>query len=346
MSPSIQADMRIYVFTYRRHDLLPRAVNSLLRQTHENWICELHNDDPNDSFPEELVARTNDPRIRYVLHAQNLGAVGSFNLAFQSVCEPYVSILEDDNWWEPDFLATMLRLMEQYPQVSVAWANMWLSQEMGDGTWQRNGSIWPVTTEDEIQEFLPPDARQVCGALHSNGAMLVRVSEATMFTVPKSQPFFAIEPVRERAYPGSLLLVRRPLANFALTRASTRGETADQNMQILVLLAQTFLAHANVSGDFHRRIWIACRGSLGHKHRALLVGAILAGRLFPMLKAARLRDLLLVAAWALRHPFRFRALFQARERFPEVFAFLDAASRSRVLEWNLRHCGKQPDYLS
>ena len=200
MSPSIQADMRIYVFTYRRHDLLPRAVNSLLRQTHENWICELHNDDPNDSFPEELVARTNDPRIRYVLHAQNLGAVGSFNLAFQSVCEPYVSILEDDNWWEPDFLATMLRLMEQYPQVSVAWANMWLSQEMGDGTWQRNGSIWPVTTEDEIQEFLPPDARQVCGALHSNGAMLLRVSEATMFTVPQSQPFF-----RDRTRPGTRL---------------------------------------------------------------------------------------------------------------------------------------------
>jgi hypothetical protein len=44
-------------------------------------------DDPND-LPGAVGCRVNDPRIRYVLHAQNLAAVGSFNLAFQSVCKP------------------------------------------------------------------------------------------------------------------------------------------------------------------------------------------------------------------------------------------------------------------
>jgi glycosyl transferase family 2 len=334
MSRSILADVRVYLFTYRRHDILPRALDSLLRQTHENWICELHNDDPNDSFPEQLVARTNDPRIKYVRHAQNLGAIGSFNLAFQLVREPYVSILEDDNWWEPDFLATMLSLMKEHRQVTVAWANMWFSRELVDGTWHRDGTIWPATTREELQEILPPDPRQVCGSLHSHGAMLVRVSKATMFSVPLSLPVFAIEPVRERAYPGRLVLVTRPLANLAITRATARGETADQNMQILALLSQTFLAHAPVSIEFYRQAWAACRGSLGHKHRALLVGAITSGRVWPMLKAARLRDLTLVAAWVLRHPFRFASLFRAKERFPEVFAFLDAASRSRISEWS------------
>ncbi len=106
-------------------------------------------------------------------------------------------------------------------------------------------------------------------------------------------------------------------------------------MQILSLLAQTFFVHARVSKEFYRQAWVAHGGSLGHKQRALLVGAILAGRGWGILKVAKILDLIMVAAWALRHPFRFRALFHARKVYPEVFAFLDAASRSRVEEWNL-----------
>lgn len=330
MKRPVQADVRVYLFTYRRHDLLPRALDSLLQQTHKNWICELHNDEPSDPFPEQLVKRIRDPRLVYVHHPQNLGAVDSFNLAFQPVSEKFVSILEDDNWWESDFLASMLKHMEQHSLVQIAWANMWLVREAADGTWQRDGSIWSATQGEEVQLFQQATPQQVCGALHSNGAMLIRVSSGTMFTVPRSLPFFAIEPVRERAYPGPLLLASRPLANFAITRASARGETADENMQVLVLLAQTFLAHNDVSAAFYRSLWAVSRGSLGHKHRALTVAAILSGRFFQLLKAARLRDLVLVAAWALRHPIRFRALFKARERFPEVLVFLDKASGSRA----------------
>lgn len=320
-------------------------MDSLLRQTHENWICELHNDDPNDSVPEQLVARADDSRIKYVRHAQNLGAVGSFNLAFQPVREPYVSILEDDNWWEPTFLARLLSVMARHPDVTVGWVNMWLWQECEGGRWGRQGTIWPDHQTTKVTVFEVPDPRQVCSALHSNGAMLVRNRDFPGFVVPQFTPFFAVESVRERLYPGPLLLVNEPLANFAITRSTARGETADQNMQILVLLAQTFLAHASVSIEFYRQAWMVCRGSLGHKHRALLVAAIQAGCWGRMLRAARLRDLALVAAWALRHPFRFASLFRAGERFPEVFAFLDTASRSRIPEWNSRRCIKQPNHL-
>lgn len=43
---------RVYLCTYRRNNLLSRALNSLLAQTFKDWVCELHNDDPEDSFPE------------------------------------------------------------------------------------------------------------------------------------------------------------------------------------------------------------------------------------------------------------------------------------------------------
>lgn len=336
--PVINPEVRVYLLTYRRPDTLARALESLLGQTYTNWVCELHNDDPDDDSPQQLVAKVNDPRIYYVRHEHNLGALASFNLAFRAVPEPFICILEDDNWWEPEFLATLLRAMALRPDVYVAWTNMWLWQETESKAWKKVGSIWPPNMPQETIEFVPPEPRQVCGALHSNGAMLVRVSGSTMLALPNELPFFAMESVRDRLYPGCLLLVTRPLANFAITRGSARSETADENMQIHVLLAQTFLAHANVSGEFYRRMWIAGRGALGHKQRALIVAAIQSGRLTKVLKAANIGDLALVFGWALRHPVRFRALFLAQERFPEVFAFLDAATRLRASEW-----GCQPE---
>jgi hypothetical protein len=103
-------------------------------------------------------------------------------------------------------------------------------------------------------------------------------------------------------------------------------------MQIVVLLAQSFLMNVLVSNDFYRRMWLACSGALGHKHRAVIVAAIKSKRLGKMLRAARLVDLALVLAWALRHPVRFLRLFDASKQYPEVLEFLDVASRSMDLE--------------
>ena len=154
-----------------------------------------------------------------------------------------------------------------------------------------------------------------------------------MVPCPEDMPIFAIEFVRERLYPGPLLLVREPLANFALTLQSWRSETADENMQVLVLLAHSFLTDSHFSDAFLREMWQACSGSLGHTQRALLVGAWLAGRLGRVAANANAKDLALVAAWALRHPARFATLFRASRRFPDLHRRLETAARERRAEW-------------
>jgi hypothetical protein len=328
MTASPPADVRVYLFTYRRNHLLPRALDSLLAQTHRDWVCELHNDDPNDPFPGELVARVNDPRITYVRHETNLGPTRSFNHAYRPVAEPFVGLLEDDNWWEPGMLARLLSEMSLHPRVNVAWVNSWQWRETVTGGWEKGPPIWPIESPEPVSLVSLPDPRQACRAVHSHGAMLLRVCDETMFPCPVSMPIFAIEPIRERRYAGPLLLVREPLANFAITRESWRSETADENMQILVLLAMTLMAGEHHTGEFYRQMWVECRGARGHQHRALLVAGALAGRLRQVLNAAQLSDLALVAGWAFRYPQRLKKLFKSRERFPEVYAFLEAASRS------------------
>jgi glycosyltransferase involved in cell wall biosynthesis len=320
------AAVRVYLFTYRRNHLLPRALDSLIRQTHRNWICELHNDDPDDNFPAALVAEAADPRLIYVHHPRNLGPTASFNRAFQPVREPFVSLLEDDNWWEPQLLAKLLAAIAPHPDINVAWANSHLWRETETRQWLREGTIWPVEGQEAVSIFAPPDPRQACRHIHSHGAMVLRVTPQTMVPCPSSMPIFAIEPIRERTYPGRLLLVREPLANFAITRETWRSETADENMQILVLLAMTMLSYCPRTPDFLRRIWNECRGARGHQQRALIVAGAMSGQLSRLLGVANVADLTLIVGWIVRHPLRFANLFAAKRRFPEVFAFLQAAA--------------------
>lgn len=323
MSSEATATVRVYLFTYRRHALLPRALHSLLAQTHRDWICELHNDDPDDAYPERLVAEVNDPRIIYVRHARNLGPTASFNHAFQPVAEPYVSLLEDDNWWEPGLLARLLSEIRHRPSINVAWANSHVWHETAAGGWERNGTIWPVTADEPVTLFDPPHPRQACRNIHSHGAMILRVTPDTMVPCPLSMPIVAVEPIRERAYPGQLLLVREPLANFAVTVETARRETADENMQLTVLLALTLMRRCPDTAEFFSRMWVECRGARGHHQRGLIVAGAMAGRLRRVLTSATIGELAVVAGWAILNPRRFANLFAAGSRFPEVLAFLE-----------------------
>ena len=59
------ARLRIFLLTYRRPHLLRRALNSLLEQSMTDWVCELHNDAPDDDSPRTLLDELapKDPRI-------------------------------------------------------------------------------------------------------------------------------------------------------------------------------------------------------------------------------------------------------------------------------------------
>src|SRR5580704_4156375 len=102
------AKVRIFLPTYRRPKMLLRALEALRQQNFRDWICEVHNDDPADVEPQSLVQNLKDPRIELHNHKKNLGAIDSFNQFYRMVPEAYFSILEDDNLWEPEFLATMV----------------------------------------------------------------------------------------------------------------------------------------------------------------------------------------------------------------------------------------------
>ena len=104
--------------TYRRPQLLRRAVLSVLGQTYPKLkVCVYDNasGDNTKEIVEELVRQ--DHRVSYYCHPHDIGAVNNFNFGLSQVNTPYFSILSDDDVLLPDFYEQALKGFTRYPEA-------------------------------------------------------------------------------------------------------------------------------------------------------------------------------------------------------------------------------------
>jgi len=305
-APRLQPEMatiRVFVLACRRPAMLQRALASLRCQTFTNWICELHNDAPEDDFPRHLVAELADPRITLHHHEHNWGALAAFNHACSGAPEPFFSILEDDNWWEPALLERLLTALKSYPEATVAWANLRFWREESDGSWiDEKRTLWPVI-DTPVVPICQPQLIQFDGPLHSNGAMLVRSSAATAdrLFVPAEAPFSVMENLRECTFQNPLLLVPAPLTNFAITRGTARDAHLSFWASQQALLGSAFLHRVRPPQEAMRRLWTSRRNNRPRATSGLILAGLVAGNL-RFLAYANLRDWIAFAAGFMRRP--------------------------------------------
>ncbi len=331
------ATVRVFFVTYRRATLLRRALASLLAQTFKDWVCELHNDAPDDPEPGRLLAEIGDSRITLHQHEHNWGPVETFNHAFAGGDESYASVLEDDNWWEPTFLRRAIDTFSEHPDADIIWSNMKIWQENADGSWTDTGKkIWRDQSSNSFREFRWPILIQSMEALHSQGAMVYRQKVYDSSCVPIETPLTIIESVRERGFQGSLVLLPDVLANFALTLKTARGHDRLAWLQSQLLLAASFFSHVQVSNKGFRALWNHQRNlvppSTGILFELALAGATPKG----FLRFATLKDWLRFIASFFRHPIVHLRALRFRNDYPEVWQFLMIHSRARTEEAKAR----------
>lgn len=267
--------IRIYLLCYNRNDLLPRAIQSLIKQTYSNWICELHCDKPDNGYPAQLLAEINDSRINLVQHKVNLGLTEAFNVAFKEVEEKYISILEEDNWWEPNFLEVMLESMEHNPECEMAWANMriWHSK---DNKWIDSGhKIWELSNSHN-RKFDFPHVQQIRSALHSQGSMLVRMHPYNPnLIIPKDLNSGALEAIRERAMSSPLLFVNQVLGNYAMLVESHRPKNSAIWSSIELCLISSFFNNVKVEKKQLERVLEKARSGKGKSIHNFVLAKVL-----------------------------------------------------------------------
>ena len=138
---------------YLRPQFIGEAIESVLAQTYTNWRLLVSENGPGGGEVEGAVAPyTSDPRIEFAATGENLGAAANWTRLAQAGSAPYFSLIQDDDKWEPDFLATRVEFMERHRDCAFVYS--------GERKMDQNGrdivpELTPSLPRRDVADVLP-----------------------------------------------------------------------------------------------------------------------------------------------------------------------------------------------
>ena len=147
------AEITTLIPTYRRPQLLQRAVTSVLNQTYKNiviYIFDNASGDTTSSIVQSLQKQ--DSRIQYICREKNIGLIQNFCQAVEVVKTPFFHFFSDDDFLLPWFYETALDDLSKYPQAGLSHCRTLLVN--------RKGKLLPRQFANSFFEgyFQPPES--------------------------------------------------------------------------------------------------------------------------------------------------------------------------------------------
>jgi len=114
---------------YNKEKQIAGTLRSVLSQSFQDFEIVIVNDGSTDGSAEE-VARINDPRIR-LINQPNAGVSAARNRGITEAKGEYIALLDADDEWHHDYLATQASLIKKYPECAVFATNYEFRNEKG-----------------------------------------------------------------------------------------------------------------------------------------------------------------------------------------------------------------------
>ncbi|WP_251344440.1 glycosyltransferase family 2 protein [Haloplanus halophilus] len=101
----------VIIPTYNRQEKLPRAIDSVLKQTHTDLELIIVDDGSTDNT-QKVVESYTDKRISFHKHDTNINASAARNTGIDYTTGEYIAFLDSDDEWKPNKLKLQLEKLE------------------------------------------------------------------------------------------------------------------------------------------------------------------------------------------------------------------------------------------
>lgn len=128
----------IVIPTYNRGNILPVAIDSVLKQTHSNWELILIDDGSTDNSRKVIQPYLTDERITYYFQ-DNSGVSAARNKGIDLANGQYIIFLDSDDYFDKELLENVNREISTNPDI-VCWEvikiidtkkKLWKARELG-----------------------------------------------------------------------------------------------------------------------------------------------------------------------------------------------------------------------
>ena len=125
MTPKVS----VIITTHNRADMLPRAVDSVLAQTFNDYEIIIVDDCSTDDT-QDVIAKFDDPRVRSLRHEVNKRQAAAINTGIADARGECIAFLDDDDEWLPAKLERQTALLDSSPP-NVGLVYGWLDEVNG-----------------------------------------------------------------------------------------------------------------------------------------------------------------------------------------------------------------------
>ena len=112
----VNPTVSVIIPTRNRYSFVPRAIQSVLNQTYQDFEV-LVVDDASDDHTDEIVKGFSDERITYIHHEVKRGGSAARNTGIKFSKGEFIAFLDDDDQWLPEKLQCQMHLLSNSPTV-------------------------------------------------------------------------------------------------------------------------------------------------------------------------------------------------------------------------------------
>lgn len=216
---------------YNHRKFLERTVDGVLNQTYENWewiVCDDCSTDGSYEFMQEIAAK--EPRITLLRNEKNSKIVITTQRCMDLAKGEYMYILDSDDYVFPEYLDTMVELLETNPECSVGFCRCYTMDDKDNywGAWPKR----PDFKRDGVKEFY----NQLFGYSMKGTTTLYRLSMCAEIGGWASHP---LTRMHDKYYDlrallqGDVVYVDKPLGCYRI-HATNHHKTMDEQIDPVV----------------------------------------------------------------------------------------------------------------